>query len=341
MLAFLFICVFVHITNVSCYKLPLIQHWNCVGFSNDISQPPYKFNVGEIPLVAWRTQDNNLISTIDGCKHLGSTLHDGYVENDCLVCPYHGIPHGIEDSCGEMIDFDGKLWWRMAGNIKNKLPPKIPYDLEGYSTSYLQVDLDESLPFCAFNAMDVNHPEFVHSGIQGFGSDVSPEHFTTFLYGSRYVERIGISFDYYSKKNIQLFNYDSDIGDITTNYNQYIYPSTTWSCISSAGSKSKMVVGVSMLPIAEQKTRWFVTLRHNYMNNIFGVNLVKMVTKAILNQDNTQFVRQIKNTELKKYMTFQRKIKFDTPIKIMYQMLMSYRYPTVSEFIQTLREENI
>ena len=51
---------------------------------------------------------NETISTINICKHLGSTLDKENIENGCLVCPYHGLKHSKTDSFGIVKEHDGK-----------------------------------------------------------------------------------------------------------------------------------------------------------------------------------------------------------------------------------------
>ena len=320
-----FFCFFTLVDSFNI--LPLFRHWNCVGFSDEIKDgKPYSFNVGDIPLVAWKTEDNSIISTLNGCKHLGSSLDGGWIENDCLVCPYHGIKHTNADSCGTIIDYDNKLWW--SYDPIDKLPPIIPYEGYEYVTNYMKIDMDESLPFCAYNSMDLNHPEFIHNGIQGFGSSEVPSNFNTYIYPKG---RVGITFNYVAKDNIKTFNYDANIGNITNNYNQFIYPSTTWSRVSA--NRNMIIVGVSMTPLKKNKTRWYVTVKHNYMNDVFGENLVKVMTMMILNQDKEQFKRQIKNEFLKDYMTLKKVLKHDDPIVHMHNMFSGYKYPSIEDFI--------
>ena len=308
------------------HGFPLFRYWNCVGFVNDIKHDqPYSFNVGDIPLVAWKTNDNQIISTLNGCKHLGSSLDNGWIENDCLVCPYHGIKHTNIDKCGHIIEHDNKLWW--SYNPIDKLPPTIPYSGNQYAINHLTIDMDENMPFCAYNSMDLNHPEFVHNGITGFGSSELPHRFKTHIYPKN---RIGIEFDYIAKQNIKTVT--GTITNITKNFNQFIYPSTTWSKVSS--NNNRIIIGVSMTPIKINKTRWYVTIKHNYMNDVFGENLVKIMTMMILNQDKEQFKRQIKNNVLKEYMTLKKVLKHDEPILHMRNMFKQYKYPTIEDFIQ-------
>ena len=211
--------------------IPLYRHWNCIGIIDNINkESPFTFNVGEIPLIGWRNGDK-YIATLNGCKHLGSSLQDGWIDNDgCLVCPYHGIKHNKHDSCGVLKEHDGKLWWSYKPK-DGMMPPTIPFmNSRDYHTSYIEIDMEESLPYCAYNSMDLNHPEYVHSGMFGFGSNISPSNFKTHVFPK---DRIGIEFEYYAKSNIQTINYDMNIQNSTKNFNQFIYPSTSWSKVNT------------------------------------------------------------------------------------------------------------
>lgn len=321
--------------------IPLYRHWNCIGIIDNINkESPFTFNVGEIPLIGWRNGDK-YIATLNGCKHLGSSLQDGWIDNDgCLVCPYHGIKHNKHDSCGVLKEHDGKLWWSYKPK-DGMMPPTIPFmNSRDYHTSYIEIDMEESLPYCAYNSMDLNHPEYVHSGMFGFGSNISPSNFKTHVFPK---DRIGIEFEYYAKSNIQTINYDMNIQNSTKNFNQFIYPSTSWSKVNTDMKNVNMIVGVSMLPLEVQKTRWFVTVRHNYMNDYFGENLVKLSTNMILNQDKKQFMRQIKNENMKEYCTLKKVLLHDEPIILMRDIYKKneYKFPTIDDFLLELRSEGI
>ena len=104
------ICINAFILNMkvdNIIKEPLYRYWNCIGFENDIDNcllkakpKPYAFNIGEIPLVAWKNDKNDLIATLNACKHMGSKLDTGSICNGNLYCPYHGLKHTLDDACG-------------------------------------------------------------------------------------------------------------------------------------------------------------------------------------------------------------------------------------------------
>lgn len=319
------------IKEINCFN-SILNQWNCIGITNEINfKKPYKCNIGDIPLVVWKNKMNETISTINICKHLSSTLDKGNIENGCLVCPYHGLKHSKTDSFGIVKEHDGKLWWSMDTDIKCN-PPTIPFQYnENFMTSYLQIDMNEDLPYCAYNSMDLHHPEYVHNSLFGFGSNIKPTNFNVY----KYPKKTGISFEYYLKNNIKKISYDVQLKDksSTYNFNMFEYPSSTWSCVQIGNKFSKMIVGVSMLPIKKNKTRWFVTVRHNYMNNFIGKHIVKIMTSLILYQDYMQFNKQSTNKLLKDKYLMNKILEHDEPLLILKQYFSSYKYPTIKDII--------
>lgn len=321
--------------TLSFSNIPIYRQWNPIAITNNnnfIDNKPFKFNVGDIPLVAWES-NNSIISTLNICKHMGSKLDDAFVCNGNLICPYHGLKHNIDDSCGIIKKYDGKLWWSYNPVTNN--PPTIPFNLPNYKTSYLQIDMDESLPFCIYNSLDINHPEFVHNGL-GFGSDQSPENYKTYFS----INKAAISFDYVTKDSIKAINYDMNINDKTLNYNEVIYPLTSWSKISSNNDIQKnIIIGVSMLPLKENLTRWFITIRHNYMTDFIGQQIMIGATKYILNQDKQQFLKQSNNEKLKKFMCWKKTLRFENHMSSLREYYENYKYPNLDDFIKELSND--
>jgi len=319
--------------NKNFNMLPLYRYWNCVGFQKDIkNNKPYKFNVGEIPLVAWKDNNNNYISTLNACKHMGSRLDDGLICNGNLYCPYHGLKHTYEDKCGDIKIYDGKIWWAYKP-IQNKIPT-IPFmNSKKYSTSYLKIDMEEDIPFCIYNSLDLNHPEFVHNGL-GFGSSIAPENYKYYIDN---INKTAISFDYITKNSIKAINYHMKIENKTINYNEVIYPITSWSKVTSINDINKnIIIGVSMQPLEENLTRWYITLRHNYMTDFIGKKIMVEATKYILNQDKKQFSKQIKNKNLKKFISWRKALKYENHMKTLKEHFNNYQYPKINDFINDL-----
>jgi phenylpropionate dioxygenase-like ring-hydroxylating dioxygenase large terminal subunit len=331
-------------TLISCassFNFGFFNHWHCVGITKNIDlKTPYKFNVGELPLVLWKDNNENLISTVNICRHLGSTLDNGLIVNGSLLCPYHGLKHDKKQAYGKIIDYQGKLWW--SYKPLRKTPHSIPfYNKKGYVTQHLQIDMNAGLKDCAYNSMDLHHPEFVHKGLLGFGSSIPPSNVRTIPFP----DRVGLEFDYHIKSNIRYISREMNISrcdKYTKNFNMFIEPTIAWSKVSIDNGEKNLIIYVDMLPIKKDVTRWFVSMHHNFNNdNIFQKYVLKTATRLILSQDYKQFKKMYPDNLLKEVSTFQFMLKHDEPIEYIKEMLQNYTYPDVkycADFVKMTRK---
>ena len=118
----------------------------------------------------------------------------------------------------------------------------------------------------------------------------------------------------------------------TSNYREYIYPSTTWSVVSHDEYK-KLVIGVSMTPSDTYKTRWYVTIRSNYMKKGINKNILNLAARMILSQDKKQFERQSKNTLLRDSFILTNMLNNEDHIQDMKKIFKNYEYPKLKDFI--------
>jgi len=315
---------FLTILNAS-FGLNLFNYWHCIGISNKIDlSKPYSINIGELPLVIWKDKKNNkLLSTINICKHMGSKLSNGKItENGCLKCQYHGLEISENDKFGEAIEYEGKLFWAIDP-IKKK-PEGLPYfNNNNYEKIYLEIDMECSLVDSAYNTMDLRHPEYVHSQLMGgFGSNIPPENIKCFKYKSN--DRVGLSFDYSANKIIKFLN--ENISQ-TNNFHMYVYPSFSWSKVSI--NNKNLIIGVNLLPLEKNKTRWYITVCHNYYKSEWGKNFMKILTLTILNQDFIQMQNQYIDNDLKNAILFKHMFNDEEPILELRNMFKDYKYPDI------------
>lgn len=311
-------------------------HWHCVGIIDKIDfSKPYAVNIGELPLVVWKNkQTNQLTSMINICRHMGSKLDNAEItRNGCLKCNYHGLENSHSDKFGETVEHDGKLFW--SYNPATKLPPSVPFfHNEQFVKSYLEFDMECSLKDSALNTMDLRHPEYVHGGVLGFGNSIPPRNIKQYQYSE---DKIGLSFDYESKRTIQsLFLFATPIGtegqDVaqnpkhTNNFHMYIYPTFSWSKVTFDKNKH-LIIGVNLLPLEEQKTRWYVTICSNYFTANIQKDFLKVLAAAILTQDSVQMKNQYKECKLKELVLFNHIFENEDVILWLHDMLKTYQYP--------------
>ncbi len=299
----------------------IFNYWQCLGIKSKIDfSKPYGCNVGDLPLIVWKNdKTNKLMTTINVCKHMGSKMDKGKIENGCLKCPYHGLEFSEKDTFGQTMEQDGKIFW--AYNPIHKIPHKIPFFSNPlYVNNFLQIDMDCSLIDSAYNTMDIRHPEFVHNNL-GFGSNLYPLNINSF----KYKDRIGLKFDYLSN---DLMRYINNVNH-TNNFHMFVVPNFTWSKVSF--NKKNLLISVNFLPLEKQKTRWFITITHDYNKDTNGQQILKILASTIISQDYVQLRNQYEENELKKAMILKHTFKDEEAIIMLKELLKNYKYPDIKD----------
>lgn len=321
------------LANASAYVVhhninPLFNNWNCLGMVENIDfNKPYISKIGELPLVTWKDKQDKLHTSLNICKHMGSTFDEGSVKDGCLVCPYHGLNYEDKDSVGITIEHQGKIFWSYLPNTYR--PSSIPFfENKNYRKSFIEIDMDCSLKDSAYNTMDILHPTFVHSGMFGFGNNKKPENVMNYEFVDK--NKIGLSFDYHSNGVLQRINKNSKS---TNNYHMFEFPAFTWSRVSFKKT-NHLVIGVHFRPISEKKTKWYVTIVQNYMKNNFVEELcMKYMAYLILKQDQKQMKNQYDENNLKESVMFSHTFENEEPIHKLNKLYKNITYPDLYQCI--------
>lgn len=319
------------------YMVPMMKspispfnEWHCIDFVKNIDKTkPFSYNVGDLPLVSWfNTKNNSVLSTLNICSHMGSKLDHGKVIDGCLTCPYHGLIHDEEKTFGKTLIFQDKLWW--SYEPKYQLPPAIPfYKSKKFETSHMTIDIDANIIDCAFNTMDMNHPAYVHNNILGFGSNIPPTDVKTLKYHKK--NKVGLSFTY--KSNSNLVHLKNEL-KLSKNFHIYEYPYSTWSRVSLPNNQH-LIINVNMLPLSQDKTRWFITMKYNYWNKMhFEKSLMYFAANCILYQDKYQLARQAEVSELKNMVMFQHTFEHEEHFCDLKNLFTEYEYPDKQKVIE-------
>lgn len=305
------------------YSNKFFNHWQCVGIKNkmDFSKPT-AIRVGELPLVLWKNNRGELVTALNICSHMGSRLDNGKITADgCLKCQYHGLEFSSADKFGETVEHEGKVFW--AYEPLAKVPPKIPFfNNKKYVKSFLEIDMDCSLTDSAYNTVDVRHPEYVHS--VGFGNKNPPSNIKQYKYENNC---LGLAFEYTSNRFIRTINNNVET---TKNFHMYYYPSFSWSRVTF--NNNHIFIAVNLLPLENKKTRWYITLCHNYYTSKSGEEFMKLLASTILSQDYVQMKMQYPDNELKKEVLFNHVFK-DEEIIVWLNSIFNekYKYPTIQD----------
>jgi hypothetical protein len=112
---------------------------------------------------------------------------------------------------------------------------------------------------------------------------------------------------------------------ITHNYHMFIFPYFTWSRVTF--DDNQLIIAVDLLPLSPKKTRWTVTICHNYYLSEIQKKIVQMMAMTILRQDSQQMLNQHPETELKKSMLLDYTFSDETAVVWMKNMFQHYEYP--------------
>ncbi len=170
----------------------LAPFWYPVAFSHEITSKPYATRLLDERLVLYRLSDGTVAAARDICYHRGVPLSLGHVENDEIICKYHGLRYDREGRCtcipahpGGVIsprlridmyqaqEQYGLVWVRLVDNG----PLPLPEMKEWADPDYLQVlpdkvDIKAAAGRQMEGFLDVSHFAFVHK--ESFGEPDNP-----------------------------------------------------------------------------------------------------------------------------------------------------------------------
>lgn len=337
--------IFINLTLTQSFSKinPIFNNWNCIGIVNNIDfTKPYTFNIGDLPLVLWKNKENydknedEYITSLNICPHMGSSLNDAIVLNSgCIKCTYHGYSLNYNDKIGKCIVFQNKLFWTYNQDT-NILPLNIPhFNDENYCKQFFYKDFNCDLIDSSLNAMDIYHPEFVHNNF-GFGNNKLPFDIIHNYNDNKIFE---ISFKYYTNKLIQSINGNIEF---TQNLHVFNYPSSTYSIVSFDDTNTKqtnnLIIAVNFLPIENKKTRWFLTILHNYKKSPIDIKFMNFIANVILSQDFQQLNKQFLDIPLKRLRMFNYKFENEDTIIKLYNCFNEYKYPNIDDATELYKD---
>lgn len=77
----------------------LKNFWYAVEFSRSVKDKPIPVTLMGQQYVLYRNQRGQVVALNNQCAHRGAALHRGWLEDDCLRCPYHGWKFNAEGQC--------------------------------------------------------------------------------------------------------------------------------------------------------------------------------------------------------------------------------------------------
>jgi phenylpropionate dioxygenase-like ring-hydroxylating dioxygenase large terminal subunit len=175
--------------------------WYAVEFSQAIVNKPQLVQIFDRQIVIYRDTQGILHALDNTCPHRGASLANGNVQENCIVCPYHGWHFQGDGNCVKIPanapkavipkqalaktypvqEKDGWVWifWGDEGSLDgdklNNFPiPAIPQSHDPkfrliYGDFRWQVNYERAID----NGLDFAHAPFVHAG--AFGNPDAPE----------------------------------------------------------------------------------------------------------------------------------------------------------------------
>jgi phenylpropionate dioxygenase-like ring-hydroxylating dioxygenase large terminal subunit len=171
-----------------------INFWYPVATSEEINtDKPLKVEILSLRFVAFRDDDGHAHVLSDTCVHRGGSLGEGWIQDNCVVCPYHGWRYSGDGRCTTIpsIGYDGKppprakvdsypveekygIVFAFLGDLpKEERPPLLEIEefgtQEWRSSEVMVLNVDYYYERSIENGLDPAHNEFVHPthGFQG------------------------------------------------------------------------------------------------------------------------------------------------------------------------------
>ncbi len=163
----------------------VLDHWYIACTSPQLGTKAIARTIYDTPLVLFRSEGKP-VALLDRCAHRNVPLSVGYVEEERLVCGYHGWAfdaggqcQNVPALCGKQtgkarrvphfacIEQQGFIWVYMRPDAEPKnVPFEFPcMDEPGYTTARHQMDFEGTLHATLENILDVPHTAFLHRGL--------------------------------------------------------------------------------------------------------------------------------------------------------------------------------
>lgn len=174
----------------------LKNFWYAVEEAGSITNKPKRVTVLGQDLALFRGTNGKISALSDLCVHRGGSLANGWLEGDCVRCPYHGWAFDGSGACTDIpaqpkaaripkkahVDAypveERYGWvWVFLGDIPEEERPPIPpipeFGLPGWKAIYGEFTWKAHYSRVVENGIDIAHTPFVHRN--SFGNIEAPE----------------------------------------------------------------------------------------------------------------------------------------------------------------------
>ncbi|WP_066047736.1 aromatic ring-hydroxylating dioxygenase subunit alpha [Robertmurraya korlensis] len=267
----------------------LENEWHPVYISSELTDKPVGVIVMGERVSIYRSK-KGVHSFRDLCIHRGAMLSEGYVVDDCLVCPYHGWKYDDEGKCvsipaqskdmkiperakAEVYHCQEKygLVWVCLGEPSKELPyleefedptrkPLVcgPYDVRAAGTRVVE------------NFTDFAHLMYVHGGLLGHPDYAELPDFTI----TKEKDRIFTS-------EVPIFQPVAHSGSEAREGTTYVYIKEVFRPMSARLSKRDADTGqtlwilLTVLPLSEKECKVYMVVSRNYGFEVSDADFIK------------------------------------------------------------------
>ncbi len=252
--------------------------WHPVAQVDEVGEQPLAAILLDVHLVLYRTSLGIVVAT-DICPHRGARLSMGWVKNDRLVCPYHGLefdgtgqckrvpasePHA--DNC-EKIHLETVKWCERYGIVwvcLTEEPVRPLPEWPGLEDDEIQVIpmagalWEASAGRHAENFNDVAHLSFIHVGTFGNAEDTLIERYK--------VEKTEVGLDrlfHYNQVDRDNFGDSSGKVSLMVYAYSYTYPFSSELVIKNADGRDLHIYDC-ICPVSPARSKIFIIMARNY-----------------------------------------------------------------------------
>ncbi|MBE9035037.1 aromatic ring-hydroxylating dioxygenase subunit alpha [aff. Roholtiella sp. LEGE 12411] len=174
----------------------LKNFWYACELSSAITSKPKRVTMLNQEFVLYRNSQKEVVALNDVCPHRGAALSNGWVEDDCIRCPYHGWKYQADGTCikipanqpGVPIPKRARIdtypvqekygfVWLFWGDIPEKERPPLPslpeFGAPGWRAVYGQLHWNTHYTRVLENAIDISHVPFIH--VNSIGSGIADQ----------------------------------------------------------------------------------------------------------------------------------------------------------------------
>ncbi len=282
----------------------LKNFWYAVAWDNEVTDDPHRITVLGQDLALFRTSDGKAHCVSDLCVHRGGSLGDGWVSNDCIVCPYHGWQFKADGECvkipaspgGGPIPKKARVdaypveerygWvWVFLGDLPEEERPPIPVfpelELDPATSPWRTVRgeymWDANYERIVENGVDVAHTSFVHT----FGNREKPEVLTQEITLEEWACHMDVTLEPSPSKGIYKRLY-KDKPKVAVRSSWWM-PSIVR--IHIQNPMGHIIIYDTNIPITETKTRTLYLGMRNFFTGSWADRDAKRRIRAIFDQD--------------------------------------------------------